>query len=502
MESSCSMKKIFCFAALMASCLIMASGRSFAAGEIQYQAIDSYLENELDRLHVPGATLVVMQGDQIMHIGVFGVADATGRKPTAETPFMIGSITKSITALAIMQLVDAGKVDIDAPIKRYLPWFHSAPENGAAITVRHLLNQNSGIPASAGRMGWTDADPGASALEQHARSLGNVVLHHPPGTTFAYANANYVLLGAIIESVSGQSYEAYIRDHIFRPLGLNTSFTSQSDAESNGMALGHRFWFGYPIAAPDMPFVRGMISAGYLISSARDMGRYLSLHINDGQYAGNVLLSAKSMAELQKPVARMNNHWSYAMGWAAGNIGKTPILWHNGSTPNFYSYMAILPTRKLGIAILVNADNFSSVPELDAVALATTSRFLGEETDTNIQSPSAGMIPMVPIAGALLALQCAWIAWAIARKHWRPATGQRNTVRWKIAAPLTLNLSWAIFIFLSPFVMKIPYSLMLNYMPDLSLLMLISAGTAVAWVIIRVWFTLQWIRSSDAAHHK
>ncbi|MGW8226820.1 MAG: serine hydrolase domain-containing protein, partial [Anaerolineales bacterium] len=139
-----------------------ASPRS-ASRKNSFEAVDAYLESQMQRLHIPGATLAIVEGDKIVHMRGFGRARPSGEMPTAQTPFFIGSLTKSITALAVMQLVEAGKVDLDAPVQRYLPWFRVAdPQASTQITVRHLLNQTSGLPyfPSAADLADFDDDPG------------------------------------------------------------------------------------------------------------------------------------------------------------------------------------------------------------------------------------------------------------------------------------------------------------------------------------------------------
>jgi CubicO group peptidase (beta-lactamase class C family) len=112
-----------------------------------YDAIDAYIEGQMRRLHIPGVSLAIVEGERIVHRRGFGKARPGGETPTPQTPFFIGSVTKSITALAVMQLVEAGKVELDAPVQRYLPWFRVAdPQASAQMTVRHLLNQTSAYP--------------------------------------------------------------------------------------------------------------------------------------------------------------------------------------------------------------------------------------------------------------------------------------------------------------------------------------------------------------------
>ena len=114
-----------------------------------------------------------------------------------------------------------------------------------------------------------------SALEHLDRAVG---------TSFEYSNANYVVLGMVIQAVSGQSYEAYVQEHIFKPLEMHNSFTSQVEAQQHGLSSGYQRWFGFPVASGDLPYPRGMVPGGYLISSAEDLGHYLIAQMNQGRY--------------------------------------------------------------------------------------------------------------------------------------------------------------------------------------------------------------------------
>ncbi len=162
-----------------------------------------------------------------------------------------------------MQLVEAGKIKLDEPVQTYLPWFRVADADASkTITVRQLLNMNSGIPQSIGQEQIANFDLSDSAIENNVRALANVDLIAAPGERYEYSNANYVTLGMIIQAVSGQSYEDYIAEHIFKPLDMQNSFTSKSEAQKNGLVVGYQNWFGIPIASPNLPFSRGSLPAG------------------------------------------------------------------------------------------------------------------------------------------------------------------------------------------------------------------------------------------------
>jgi CubicO group peptidase (beta-lactamase class C family) len=186
-----------------------------STGAQDLSRVDAFIEDAMRERNIPGAAIVVVRGDEILHVKGFGEADGQGRAVTPETPFRIGSSTKSFTALAVMQLVEEGKIDLEEPVQRYLPWFRLADEDASArITVANLLYQTSGIPSEANAASL--ADPKLS-LEQNVRDLRGVAPDRPVGSSFAYSNANYDVLGLIVEEVSGQSYADYVRRNILDP---------------------------------------------------------------------------------------------------------------------------------------------------------------------------------------------------------------------------------------------------------------------------------------------
>src|SRR6266540_1003070 len=295
-------KIIFLSAALLAF-IVFGIVSCFAQTKLtEFDAVDTYVSRKMKELGIPGAALVIVQGDQIVHLKAFGVADAEGRLVTPQTPFFTGSTGKSFTALAIMQLVEAGKIKLDAPVQTYLPWFRVADVHASkTITVRQLLNMASGIPRSIGQEQIANVDLSDSAIENNVRALAKIDLIAPPGERYEYSNANYVTLGMLIQAVSGQSYETYITEHIFKPLDMQNSFTSKTEAQQDGLAIGYQKWFGIPVALPNLPFARGSLPAGSLNMSIEDFGHYLIAQLNNGTYQGVSVLSPAGIATLHHP---------------------------------------------------------------------------------------------------------------------------------------------------------------------------------------------------------
>ncbi len=339
-----------------------------ASSEMNTKAIDEYVTAKMRSARIPGVALVIVKGDQIVYFKGYGQADPSGRPVTLQTPFMIGSITKSMTALAVMQLVEAGQVELDAPVQRYIPWFRVAdPQASAQITVRQLIVQTSGIPQPMTSQMITDLDDGA--LERSVRALATEKLVSPPGQSFTYSNGNYNTLGLIVQTVSGQSYEEYVKQHIFAPLHMQNSFVSQAEAEQHGMAMGYRWWFGVPVPAT-FPYDRSDLPAGYIISSAEDMAHYLIAQMNDGRYGDASVLSPEGIALIHTPVPT-----PYGLGWEFLQDNGRTLVNHDGGTPNFMTSLFFDPQERVGVYVAANIcgalDTFTSPPGASVLDGAT-----------------------------------------------------------------------------------------------------------------------------------
>ena len=182
-----------CVAVAMFSELITAKAEtSTTLSEADFRMIDAYIEKELKEANIPGAALVIVEGNKITHLRGFGVAGPDGRPVTGETAFFLGSVSKSFTALAIMQLVESGQIELDAPVQKYLPWFRVAEaEVSSQIKVRQLLNHTSGLSTFAGRTHFASTDMSPEAITRRVRALRKTKLIAPVGERFRYSNANY-----------------------------------------------------------------------------------------------------------------------------------------------------------------------------------------------------------------------------------------------------------------------------------------------------------------------
>lgn len=293
--------------------------------------------------------------DNIIYLQGYGTAHPN-QPVTPTTPFYIGSVSKSFTALATMQLVEAGQLDLDTPVQKYLPWFQVADQTSSTtITVRHLLNQTSGLRAGAQ---VTTNIPSDASIETAVRLLKGVQPVQPPGKSFHYFNPNYSALGALIEVASGQSYPDYIHEHILLPLEMRNTFTSTEQARQAGLAQGYGQAFGFPIPR-QQPHLAYDLPSGFIISTAEDMAHYLIAQLNAGQYSGTQVVSSDAIQIMHQPLNEINS--SYAMGWKTGNINNLQTIEHSGSLETFYARVILLPDQKVGLVVLVNQNGLMNM---------------------------------------------------------------------------------------------------------------------------------------------
>jgi len=309
-----------------------------AAAAPSFETIDRYVDDARAEQGSPAITLVLVRHGEIVHRGAFGEG------ATAKTPFVLGSLSKSLTAVRLMQLVEAGAVELDAPVTRYLPSFRVADaEAGGHITVRHLLNQSSGLTRRAPM-----AKGDGLSLEDHVDALATAHLAYPPGERHSYSSPNYLAVGRIIEVVAGAPFSSQIAEHVFAPLGMRNSQVDLESARADGLVTGHQLWFGQPMAHAHPAEPDRLPTAG-LIASAEDLGRYLIMHLG----GGGAVLTSTSVATLHHPAAEAKRY-HYAMGWRVGPTAEIDSLWHGGALGSYRTALVMVPSTGWGVVVLSN----------------------------------------------------------------------------------------------------------------------------------------------------
>ncbi|HEX2946732.1 MAG TPA: serine hydrolase domain-containing protein [Clostridia bacterium] len=316
------------------------------------EKIDGYVERMMKECRIPGFSLAIVKDGRVVYTQGYGIADPTGRKVNPETPFQIASISKTFTALAVMQLAEAGKLSLDEPIHSYMPQFGLADERASeTITVRNLLCHTSGLGSS--------AEFGVASVAGDGDSVGQLVERMkilkptaPVGSRFQYNNANYIILGRLIETVSGLTYDDYIKQNIFEPLGMRHSYFSPDEAKKDGMAAGYRTVFGFP-SVSGLPYRTDFIPASGVITCAEDLSKYMLAMMNGGIYKNNRIISAEGLARMLEPNVKVSGWESYGLGWYV----TSGSYYHGGELTDFQSKLKIMPEEALGIAFVYNTSS-------------------------------------------------------------------------------------------------------------------------------------------------
>jgi CubicO group peptidase (beta-lactamase class C family) len=492
---------------LGATCLVVSPPflvRASAGPDPDLASIDAYIEKEMREVHIPGLALGIVHHDEVVHLRGFGDAGPAGRTVTPQTPFILASASKSFTALAIMQLVESGKVDLDAAVRRYLPDFRVADELASAqVTVRHLLHHTSGLPEDSAFGPMLSNDIRNEALSDRVHALADVQLSHGVGTEFEYTDANYDVLGLVVQVVSGQSYESYIADHVFAPLGMRHSYTNQLDAQRNGLATGHRSWFGYPRPF-EAPYSRAAMPSSYLISSAEDITHFLSAQLNGGRYQGRSVLSTDGIAAMHEPAVRQGTRdIFYGMGWESRSVNGVPVMRHDGTNANFYADMAIDPTDRWGVVILTNFDSLN----LNGGRLQNLSsgviNLLHGQPPPQVPSPHHPLLApatlLVAVGTVVMLLGMVRTLLLLRRWHIRPESRPQGlwAMALRVGLPLVVNVGWALALLLVFPKLAYPLRPTMLIVPDLGYLVLASGLTALVWGVLRTVLVCVALRRRD-----
>jgi CubicO group peptidase (beta-lactamase class C family) len=332
----------------------------------------------------PGLAIAVVRDTQVIYAKGFGWADVEARRPmTPETIFYIASTTKSFTGLAAALLDEQGRIDLDAPLSRYLPAAKlQAPLNPDSITLRSLLSHTHGIDND-GPIVFRTAYTGEHTNDR----LVSLLAAHPPAKTgrdYVYGNIGYNIAALAMDVALRESWRDILQRMIFQPLGMTSTSAYVSRMPRERLAQPYRW---EPAGFTRAPYNKGdanMQAAGGLVSSARDMARWLEAHINGGVVDGRRVFSATAIAETHRPQATLRENvrglalTGYGFGWQIGTLGADTLLVHGGGFLGFSTTMSFMPQRRIGVIAMTN-DNGMGYVLAEMAARAAYATLLGGE---------------------------------------------------------------------------------------------------------------------------
>lgn len=353
--------------------------------------LEAFIEERVREDNIPGLSVAVSKGDRVVWERGFGYADLTTSLPaTASTIYLWFSVTKIVTATAIMCLADSGDLELDTPVDEYVPGFKIVSQP-VPVTIRHLLSHSAGL-ANPVPIRWVRSaeelapDPKAFVhrlLRRHRK------LKFTPGRHASYSNLGYLVLGEVISEVSGLRYEEYIRNEILSPLRMNrTGFTYPAPREPHERATPY-----HPLPKPLTPLFkvampRGIVGSrfgryvvfnpfyvqgpayGGLVGSVHEATRFAGLHLNDGRVDDTRVLSAGSVEAMQSVTSRGGKR-DFGLGWFRSSEASrqgTTFVEHLGGGAGFWNVMRLYPEQSLGVVMMGNTTRYDHEAILDAIS--------------------------------------------------------------------------------------------------------------------------------------
>jgi len=311
----------------------------------------------------PGAAVIVVKDSRVIYRAARGMANLELGVPLQpDMVFRLGSITKQFTAAATMLLVADGKLALDDPIEKHLPGY---PTQGHTITIEHLLTHTSGIQSYTDMPGWMESKVRNDlTVQELIDGFKREPMQFAPGRQFRYNNSGYVLLGAIIEKVSGTTYEKFVTDRIFTPLGMTSTYYGSNEPIIPKRVEGYTTDGGTTKNARYLSMTQPY-AAGSLVSSVDDLARW------DAALAAGTLLRPAQLDRMWRPYTLGDGKPSqYGYGFMRASLRSRPVVEHGGGIPGFSTFALRLPEDRVYVAVLCNSDSPTSAPSMVAKKLA------------------------------------------------------------------------------------------------------------------------------------
>lgn len=444
--------------------------------------IDAFVASESHRLNLPGVVVMVLRDGEVYHTSLFGTA-GRGRPVSTTTPFTLGSTSKQFTGLAIQRLISGGRLTLQTRLTDVIPEFALQDDAWSEVTIRDLLGHTSGLSSAAGlrQWGWQPNRPGS--IQAYAARQASAGLDRPPHPAFTYSNANYDLLGAVIEKVTGKPFAVALDELVVAPLGLRATGPEDELADR---ADGYYTWFGGLTLPTPAPVTPGAVPSSFLASSAADLTTVLQAHV----HAIPPGVPQEALDAAVTPLARVNDFAAYASGWFVRPLweqhpldaepldpGLPSCITHDGSSYRSRSFMLACPSTGFGIVLLTNtggsveAGRWAQFQEdLTHLIVGTASPDLDDEP-----VPSHATL----VAAGVVGLQVWAVAWLMVGLR------RRAGIRLPAASAVSVSLAalWAGWVY-APAVSgsRTPLSALWSSTPDLAVWTLV--GTAVAGVAV------------------
>jgi CubicO group peptidase (beta-lactamase class C family)/D-alanyl-D-alanine dipeptidase len=350
-----------------------AAGQAVVAPADKYRAVaqrlERFLAHEVKDKELPALSIALVDDQQIVWARGFGLANPRGKvSATAETVYRVGSVSKLFTDVAVMQLVERGTLDLDAPVTSYLPDFKPANSFKKAITLRQLMAHRSGLVREPPVGHYFD--PTAPSLADTVRSLNRTELLYAPGSRTKYSNAAIAVVGYVLQHTRNEAFARYLQRHVLDPLGLKKSGFEETPALRRDLAAA-LMWTYHGRTFPAPTFALGMAPAGSMYSTVNDLGRFLSALFAGGRGVNGRVLKPQTLAAMWQPqFAKPKEKTGFGIGFHIQELAGRRLVGHGGAIYGFATELAALPDEKLGVVVIASRDCANAVTRhVAAVAL-------------------------------------------------------------------------------------------------------------------------------------
>jgi serine beta-lactamase-like protein LACTB len=325
------------------------------------ERLSALIDREVKGKNLPALSVALVDDQRVVWSKGFGHEDAKKTRPTTEkTVYRVGSVSKLFTDVAIMRLVEQGKIDIDAPVSKYLPDF--APKNPfdkGEVTLRHLMTHRSGLIRESPVGNYFD--PTGPTLEKTVNSINGLPLVYPPGTKIKYSNAAIAAVGYVLEKTQGQRFEAYLKADVLDPLGM-TGSAFEATPEVKKYLAEAVMWTYHGREFPAPTFDLGMAPAGSMYAPVGDLAKFMSCLFAGGKTATGPLLKPATLDEMFKPqFATPDAKSGFGIGFMVGELDGRKRIGHGGAVYGFATELALLPKEKLGVIVTCSRDVANAV---------------------------------------------------------------------------------------------------------------------------------------------
>lgn len=362
-------------------CVLLVSDRaqtvnSTAPADSEVARLQAELEPrvnaEIQQQHLPGLAIGVIKDGKLIYAKGFGVAKLGGKTPvTSQSLFHMASVTKTFVATAVMQLTEKGKIDLDAPLTRYLPYFRLADDRYRVITIRQMLSHTSGIPDTT-NYNWDKPEYDSGALERFVRSVADQKLVFAPGEKFAYSNTAYEMLGDVIAKVSGESFEDYVQHNILTPLGMKNSTLLVREASPQLLTAPHVLEHEQVVVSKVFPYNRAHAPSSTLYSNIADMSAWAIVNLNHGELNGRRILKTETAELMWRPVVSALG-MKEGISWFSTELQGHHFVLHSGGDVGFESLLVLAPDDHVAVVAMSNfAGQKDYVKEFVTLALRIT----------------------------------------------------------------------------------------------------------------------------------